>query len=193
MTELTLNILLSYTTRQPGKIQKQLLLDNMQCRTLLCRREQTDEIRHTLITLSAWKYHQYYGTGSGIAELREREKTEFGEVRQLELVGQRGRSKSEEEGNTEYRHRGPLVSSTYKAAWVKHEIPQDQAKNNCQGVVQRKIISVFMRLESFRFQLARAKTFLNETSERLCQTKAKPNLEYRLLCTSPIRAKDKTY
>lgn len=85
MTELTLNIFLSYTTRQPEKIQKQLLLDSMQCRTLLCKREQTDEIRHTLITLSAWKYHQYYGTGSSLAELREREKTEFGEVRQLEL------------------------------------------------------------------------------------------------------------
>lgn len=65
-----------------------------------------------------------------------------------------GRSKTEK-GNTEYLHRSLFESYTYKAACVKHEIPQDQAKNNYQGVVPRTIINVSMRLESFRFQPAK--------------------------------------
>ena len=53
-----------------------------------------------------------------------------------------GQSTKEEEAkqkkteNTKYLHRGPVVSATYKVACVKHEIPQDQAKNNYQGFVQ---------------------------------------------------------
>jgi len=74
-------------------------------------------------------------------------------------------AKQKKTANTKYLYRGPLASSTYKVACVK----QDQAKNNYQGVVERTILSVFMRLESFRFQPARVKSFLNETRERPCQ------------------------
>lgn len=104
-----------------------------------------------------------WNTGSSLTEQRERKK-EFGEVRQREFVGQSTKeeeAKQKKTGNTKYLYRGPLASSTYKVACVK----QDQAKR----VVEGTIVSVFVRLESFRFQLARVKSFLNETRERPCQ------------------------
>lgn len=79
-----------------------------------------------------------------------------------------------------------------KAARVKHEIPENQAKNDYQGAVHRTTTSVLTRLGSLRFQSARVKSFFNETPERPCHvSKARLDPEYRILWTSLTELKHK--